>query len=131
VGAWDAGPFDNDDAADFAIELDDADPAERLMLLREAIQEALDPTDESDERLTQNRAVAAAAVIAASQAGAAPISSSDAPKFLTVGEALTVPSDLVGLTVLALDRMADSESETAQQFAEAGTLDSLRDTLAP
>ena len=38
VGAWDSGPFDNDDAADFAGQLDEADPNQRIVLIREALQ---------------------------------------------------------------------------------------------
>jgi len=125
VGAWDAGPFDNDDAADFASELDGADPNERVVLIREALQDALDPTEvDDDEDIVQARAVAAAAVLAAARTGI-PIDSSYAPRE-GVSEAT---DDLVELAVLALDAVADSDSELAELLGEAGTIDTLRSAL--
>jgi Domain of unknown function (DUF4259) len=129
VGAWDSGPFDNDDAADFAAELDDADPNQRLLLLREALQAAIDPTDDDDEEAAQPRAVAAAAIVAASRVDAAAIESGYAPKFLAAGDPLEVTDDLLELAVLALDRIAETETEWAELFGEGGTLDTLRDAL--
>jgi Domain of unknown function (DUF4259) len=129
VGAWDSGPFDNDDAADFAAELDDADPNERLVLIREALQSAIDPADEDEEEAAQPRAVAAAAVLAAGRIDPVPLDSSYAPKFLATGEPMDVPDDLLELAVLALDRIAESDTEWAELFGEGGTLDTLRDAL--
>ena len=128
VGAWDAGPFDNDDAADFATELDDADPNQRIVLLREALQAGLDDTDEESLDEAFPRAVAAAAVVAASRVDAI-ADSGYAPKFLAADEEFTVPDDLVELAVAALDRLADTDNEHAEFFGEAGTLDSLRTAL--
>jgi len=122
VGAWDSGPFDNDDAADFAGELDDADPNGRIVLIREALQAGVD----SDDEEAFPRAVAAAAVLAAARADV-PVDSSYAPKFDMDG--LQVTDDLVELAVLALDNLADSDSEYAELFGEAGTLDTLRSAL--
>jgi hypothetical protein len=128
VGAWDAGPFDNDDAADFAAELDDADPNQRIILLRDALQDALDSED--DETLDEAfpRAVAAAAVLAATRVDTVG-DSSYAPKFLAADEQFTVPDDLVELAVVTLDQLADTDCEYAELFAEAGTLESLRSAL--
>jgi hypothetical protein len=129
VGAWDSGPFDNDDAADFASELDDADPNQRLILIREALQGAIDPADEDEEEAAQPRAVAAAAVLAASRIDAVPLDSAYAPKFLATGDPMEVPEDLLELAVLALDRIAETDTEWAELFGEGGTLDALRDAL--
>src|SRR5687768_3899739 len=82
VGAWDSGPFDNDDAADFAAELDDADPNQRILLLRAALQAAVDSDGEDAEDETFPRAVAAAAVIAATRVDTGS-DSAYAPKFLS------------------------------------------------
>jgi hypothetical protein len=128
VGAWDSGPFDNDDAADFAAELDDADPNQRILLLREALQAAIDSDDEDAEDETFPRAVAAAAVIAATRVDTGS-DSAYAPKFLSSDDPIDVPEDLVELAVLALDRLADSESEYAELFGEAGTIETLRAAL--
>jgi hypothetical protein len=125
VGAWDSGPFDNDDAADFAGELDNADPAQRIVLIRQALQAGVD----SDDEESFPRAVAAAAVVAAARAPI-PVDSSYAPKFLADDDgALDAPEDLVELAVLALDNLADSDSEYAEMFGEAGTLETLRSAL--
>lgn len=37
MGTWDSGPFDNDTAADWCGDLDDADVAQRPALVREAL----------------------------------------------------------------------------------------------
>jgi hypothetical protein len=130
MGAWDAGPFDNDDAADFAQELDDADPNERIVLLRDALRAAIDSEDEEDLDTAEPRAVAAAAVLVADRIDPGAVADSAyAPKFLGTGEALDVPDDLIELAVLALDRVAESDSEWSELFREAETLDVLRDAL--
>jgi hypothetical protein len=128
VGAWDAGPFDNDDAAEFATELDEADPNQRLLLIRDALQAALDAED--DEALDEAfpRAVAAAAVLAATRVDTV-ADSGYAPKFLASDDQLDAPEDLFELAMVAIDQLADSDSEYAELFAEAGTLESLRTAL--
>ena len=125
VGAWDSGPFDNDDAADFAGQLDEAEPNQRIAMIREALQAGAD----SDDEEAFPRAVAAAAVLAAARADI-PVDSSYAPKFLADEDnILRPPEDLVELAVLTLDNLADSDSEYAELFGEAGTLETLRNAL--
>jgi hypothetical protein len=121
VGAWDSGPFDNDDAADFAGQLDEADQNQRIEMIRDALRAGADGDDEAFPR-----AVAAAAVLAATRADI-PVDWSYAPKFDVGG--LDVADDLVELAVLALDAVADSDSEYAELFGEAGTLETLRSAL--
>ena len=127
VGAWDAGPFDNDDAADFAAELDDADPNQRILLLRDAMQAAADIDDVIDEDIYL-RALAAAAGVAASRVDTVG-DSGYAPKFLAGDDDFPVPDDLIELAVLVLDRLAEGNDEYAEFFDEAGTLESLRSAL--
>ena len=125
MGAWDSGPFDNDDAADFAGQLDEADPDQRIAMIREALQAGA----VSDDEEAFPRAVAAAAVVAATRADI-PVDSSYAPKFLAEDDTgLQAPDDLVELAVVALDNLADSDSEYAELFGEAGTLETLRSAL--
>jgi len=129
VGAWDGGPFDNDEAADFAQELDDADPNQRVLLLRAALQAVLDDTaDLVEDELAAPRAVAAAAVIAGTRVPTSD-DSGYGPKFLATDEPLPVPEDFVELALLALDAVADSDTDWAQLYAESGTLEALRDAL--
>jgi hypothetical protein len=127
VGAWDSGPFDNDDAADFATELDDADPNQRILMLRDALQAAADTDDTIDEDVYL-RALAAAAVAAASRVDAVG-DSGYAPKFLATDETFAVPEDVIELALLALDRLAEGNDEYAEFYGEAGTLESLRSAL--
>jgi hypothetical protein len=128
VGAWDAGPFDNDDAAEFAAELDEADPNQRMLLIRDALQAALDAED--DEALDEAfpRAVAAAAVLAATRVDTV-ADSGYAPKFLATDDQLDAPEDLFELAMVALDQLATAPGEYAELFGEAGTLESLRTAL--
>jgi len=127
VGAWDAGPFDNDDAADFAAELDDADPNQRILLLRDALQAAADIDDVIDEDIYL-RALAATAVVAASRVDTVG-DSGYAPKFLASDDDFAVADDLIELAVLVIDRLAEGNDEYAEFFGEAGTLESLRSAL--
>jgi hypothetical protein len=129
VGAWDSGPFDNDDAADFASQLDDAEPEGRIALIRDVLQAAVDADDEDAEEVAFPRAVAAAAVLAASRVDAVPTDSAYAPKFLLADEPFEVPEELLELAVLAVDAVADSDSEYAELFGEAGTVETLRAAL--
>lgn len=62
MGTWDVGPFDNDDAADFAVELDDAPPQARIEMIGAILERVAGPADH-DSRLSDiPRAVAAAAL---------------------------------------------------------------------
>ena len=71
MGTWGTGPFDNDTAADFAGDLDDAPPGERERLsgqvLLSCTVSAAGYLDEAQE------AVAAAALIAAQCPGGRPV----------------------------------------------------------
>src|SRR5215216_163692 len=104
---WDAGPFENDVAAEFAGDLDDNDPTEREIMLREALQAAVDAEDEVplDAAL---RALAAAAVVAAGRPGGPPIESDFGPEFLRDSRESPpeLPDDVVALARDALDRVA-------------------------
>src|SRR5690348_10727115 len=82
---WGTGPFENEVAESFATELDSADPDEREMLLRQALQAAVDVDDGVDVE-TAARAVAAAAVVSASLPGAPRIESDYAPEFLALDD---------------------------------------------
>ncbi|MDQ1656974.1 MAG: hypothetical protein QOD41_2057 [Cryptosporangiaceae bacterium] len=134
MGAWGDGPFDNDDAADWAAELDAAAPAERLDVIRAALAAAAsaDYLDADDGQ----RAVAAAAVVAAQRPGGPPLDTSYAPRILADGIVLDVPDELRDLAAAALDRAAGEDSELAELWddgpdAFATRLASLRKALTP
>jgi hypothetical protein len=135
MGAWGTGPFDNDDAADFSAELDEADPTERANLIRSALEAAIDPEDQLEAE-TADRAVAAAALVAASRPGGTPIEVSYGPEFLALDEPLSLPDDLVALARQALDRVRATDSQWRELWEDSSEAEvalagirSLRDSL--
>ncbi|HLL67238.1 MAG TPA: DUF4259 domain-containing protein [Micromonosporaceae bacterium] len=118
MGAWGTGPFDNDDAADFSAELDEADPTDRANLIRSALQAAVDTDDYLDVD-TGGRAVAAAALVAASRPGGTPIEVSYGPEFLALDQPLDLPDDLVELARQALDRVRAEDSEWRELWEDS------------
>ncbi|MGW6021146.1 DUF4259 domain-containing protein [Streptomyces sp. NPDC055099] len=71
MGTWDVGPFDNDTAADFCGERDDAPAEDRLGLVRAALDDAAAEDGELDADVAET-AVAAAALVAAQCPGGEP-----------------------------------------------------------
>jgi Domain of unknown function (DUF4259) len=130
MGAWDIGPFDNDGAADWAGELDDAEPEQRPALVRAALAEAADEVDYLRVEVAEV-AVAAAAVLAATRPGGPVFESGFAPKLLFVDEPLDLSDDLVPLALRALDRVVADESEWRELWEESGELDGALNALAP
>lgn len=112
MGAWAAGPFDNDDAADWANTLDDAEPHERPAVVAAALSAAADEAgylDMSDAEA----AFAAAAVVAAARAGVT-LESAYAPQ-----HSVDADDELVALALRALDRIAADESEWRELWEDA------------
>lgn len=95
MDTWDTGPFDKDTAADFAHALDDAEPEAREALIRGVLSRTIDATGYLTEA---EKAVAAAALIAARCPGGEPVAMSYGPKQLcpcslpTYGPSPTKPS---------------------------------------
>jgi hypothetical protein len=133
MGSWDAGPFENDMAADFAFTLDEAPLRHRVEIVRNALIGTIDTRGYLDSQ-EGSEAVAAAALIAARCPGAEPVNSSYGPK-----EALPVfPGELKALAVAALDRVLGEASELADLWDESGdgqrwrrSIVSLRQVLDP
>lgn len=119
MGTWDVGPFDNDTAADWCGELDDADPAQRVGLIRRAMTAVLDTGDEYLDGDVAVEAIAAAAIVAAQLPGAAAITSPYAPDFVVAGGRFAVPDDIVPLALRALDRIVGEDSEWRQLWEES------------
>lgn len=135
MNVWGTGPFDNDVAEQFATELDDADPDQRMVMLRRALQEAVD-SDEPLDADTAFRAFATAAVVAAGCPGAPRIESDYAPEFLTLDEPPKIPPDLPALARDALDRIEEPESGWYELWQKSDnpreaveTLEVVRDSL--
>ncbi|MFG2823489.1 DUF4259 domain-containing protein [Kitasatospora sp. NPDC048365] len=132
MGTWDIGPFDNDTAADFAGDLDDAPIGEREALVRRILKRAADSADHLDQS-DGERAVAAAALIAA-QHGGEPTCPFHGPS-----EPLpTFSADLTLLAVDALDQVVAEHSDLVEGWFEFATyqrwrqgIRTLRGLLAP
>ncbi|MFD0353989.1 DUF4259 domain-containing protein [Streptomyces sp. NPDC127110] len=124
MGTWDVGPFDNDTAADFCGDLDEAAEAERPGLVRDALVRVLDAEDPLDQRLAVE-AVAAAALVAAQCPGGPPVTSPYGPD-LAVPE---LPADLRDLAVRALHRVGSEPSELRELWADTDEYPSWRRSL--
>jgi hypothetical protein len=107
VGTWDVGPFDNDDAADFAGDLDEVDVQEREILVRSALEQAAKTSDELDA-VDAIRAVAAAALVAAQCPGGAAVCANYGPATQMPG----FPSSFTLLAVDAVDQVLAERSES-------------------
>ncbi|WP_404950859.1 DUF4259 domain-containing protein [Streptomyces sp. ARC12] len=133
MGTWDLGPFDNDTAADFADELDEAAPEEREAMIRGVLKRAAGPADFLGI-YDGERAVGAAALVAAQHPDCDPACSNYGPS-----EPLPeLPADLRMLAVDALDQVVSNRSELAELWAEAANwpkwrqdITRLRDVLDP
>jgi hypothetical protein len=114
MGTWDIGPFDNDTAADFGGDLDEATLEEREALIRGALKRAAHPADFLDAS-DGERAVAAAALVAAQFPEGELTCSNYGPS-----EPLPeLPADLRTLAVDALDQVASERSELAERWDDA------------
>ncbi|MEV0903074.1 DUF4259 domain-containing protein [Actinoplanes sp. NPDC049802] len=134
MGAWDFGPFDNDDAADWSGDLHETLPAKRAAFIRETLEEVLHE-NEYLEIDAGCQAIAAAAVIASALPGGTPLAAPYAPDFLTEGGELDLPDDLPALALRALDRVAGDDSEWAEVWEDGlpkalAALQPIREVLA-
>jgi len=116
AGAWDMGPFDNDDALDWVWELSESDD---LTVVNQALQNVID-TSGYLEAPTASMAVAAAEVVAALK---------DRPKAQLPAEVVEwvkmhgseVDATLVAAARQAIARIRDEDSsELAQLWSESG-----------
>ncbi|GGX69858.1 DUF4259 domain-containing protein [Streptomyces fructofermentans] len=133
MGTWDIGPFDNDTAADFGGDLDDATSEERASMVRGALERAARPADHLDTP-DGERAVAAVALVVAQHSDGEPACSNHGPS----KPLPELPAALRTLAVDALDRVVSDASELAELWAEAANgsrwrrdIARLRDVLDP
>jgi hypothetical protein len=119
MGTWDVGPFDNDTAADWCGDLDDAAPGQRPTIVRRALTTVLDNGDDYLDSDVAVEAIAAAALIASQLPGGTEITSSYAPDFLFEGGRLELADDVPALAVRAMDRIAGDDSEWRELWEES------------
>lgn len=120
MGTWDDGPFDNDTAADWCDDLQDADPSARPAIVRAVLTTAaINAGHLAYQHAVE--AIAAAAIVASQMPGGESILSPYAPDFLLAGEALDLDDDLPQLAVEALDQVLGGDgSEWRLDWGEAG-----------
>jgi hypothetical protein len=129
MGAWGEGPFDNDDAGDWAYEFDGVDEATGVQL----VADALDLGEAGDHLGAPEgtTAVAAAAVVSwLHDPGAIPDSPYGEAAAAWVRTARPTPNaSLTAAALAALDRVRSSSSELAELWAESGD-SAWRESLA-
>ncbi|MGC5400048.1 DUF4259 domain-containing protein [Streptomyces sp. DT20] len=133
MGTWGIGPFDNDTAADFGGDLDEAAAEEREAMVRSVLKRAAGPADFLGI-YDGERAVAAAALVVAQHPDGDHACSNYGPS-----EPLSeLPADLRLLALDALDQVVSNGSELAELWAEAANwskwrqdITRLRDVLDP
>ncbi|MFD7642784.1 DUF4259 domain-containing protein [Kitasatospora sp. NPDC059795] len=114
MGAWDIGPFDNDTAADFAGDLDEAAPEQREALIRAVLGGAVGEFEDLDAD-DGSQIVAAAALVAAQCPGGAPVTTA-------YGPAQPLPHfgpDLRRLALDALTAVLSDDSELAELWDDS------------
>jgi hypothetical protein len=114
MGVWGTGPFDNDDAADFAVLLDHLEPVYRVGAIHDALTYAMRQSDYL-ERDAGGAAVAAAALVAAQYGDEVPIDCIHGPK-QTIPE---LPDDLRPIAARALDRVLAECSELNELWMDS------------
>lgn len=113
MGTWDVGPFDNDTAADFCGDLDEAAAGEREGIVRGALTRVIDTVDYL-EAPESDVAVAAAALVAAQCPGGEPADPVYGPE-----EPLPDLTSLRDLARQALDRVMTAPSELMELWGES------------
>ncbi len=129
MGTWDTGPFDNDTAADWCDQLEEAEPAQRAQLVEAALTAVLHETGYLDSDLAAE-AIAATAIVASQRPGGPPLESGYAPDFLMDGGTLPLPEHLAGSALRALYRIQSADSQWRQLWEQSDNLDEAVAALA-
>ena len=119
MGAWGTGPFDNDDALDLFLEIEDADPEAAAERLRAALLVAAADDDSYLEAPAANEAVAAAAVVAFSYSHTDPTGNPRVAQWL-MERTPALGRDDGELAAKALDRVCGEHSEWVELWSAAG-----------
>ncbi len=122
MSAWGAGPFDNDDASDLMMELEDVPSWESVRYVFNEVLAAEDYIELPDGA----RAYAAAALLTVAL-GKSDISAQD---YLMILEAMgPPPEDLAELAIPALKRIRTGDSEIRELYLDSGNYTAWLDLL--
>lgn len=128
MGTWDVGSFDNDDAADWAYQLEDCGD---LSVIENAIAGVLDPGDDYVEAPVATEAIAAIEVLARLQGQWGERSAYTETVDAWVERVrLPVPAALAKQAVQALDRIIGEQSELRELWAESEEFDAWMASVA-
>lgn len=116
MGAWGAGPFENDDAVDWVWELEDDTDGALLIAAFDAVVQL--PSGEQPEAPESSNALAAAEVVASARGHRSGELPTEAEEWIG-RHAEDVDDDLVALASAAVDRVL-SDSELADLWDDAG-----------
>lgn len=131
MGTWGSGPFENDAAADWAADLDDADDLTLALDALERVRssEYVDADDAST-------AIAAAEVVAAAAGRPRADLPEDVRRWIATSD-ITLDPEHSEEAAAAVERIRGEDSELAELWAEAGdedwrrSLDDLSERLGP
>ncbi|MFN0098801.1 MAG: DUF4259 domain-containing protein [Gemmatimonadaceae bacterium] len=128
MGTWDVGSFDNDDAADWAFELEECGD---LSVIEDAIASALDAGEDYLEAPTATVAIAAVETLARLQGFWGERSAyTEAVDAWVERVKLPVPPALAAQAVQALDRILGEQSELRELWEESEEFDAWKATVA-
>jgi hypothetical protein len=123
------GPFENDDALDFLDELEEAEPADRPSKVLRALRRVVG-TDDYIDAPVMAEAVAAAAVVAASEDPEAVVGERYLPVWLD-SDPLEVDDELEDLAAQALHRaLRPDENEWWELWEEADATDDVTEVVS-
>jgi hypothetical protein len=123
MGAWSSGPFDNDDAADFLMELENAPSWDTVR----AIFDAVLAHDDYVELPDGARAYAAAALVTVAT-GKSDISAQDI--YMTLDAMGPPPEGIVAVAKRALRQITRGDSEIRELYLDSGSYTEWLETVA-
>ncbi|ESQ76048.1 DUF4259 domain-containing protein [Asticcacaulis sp. AC402] len=123
MGAWSSGPFDNDDAVDFLMALENVPSWETVRAIFDAVLSHGDYVELPDGA----RAYAAAALVTVAT-GNSDISAQDI--YMTLDAMGPPPEGLVTVAKRALRQITRGDSEIRELFLDSGSYNNWLDTVA-
>lgn len=122
MGAWNIGPFDNDDAADFLMDLE-ADPS--WQTVRDVFTAVLAGDDYL--QLPEGAKACAAAALLTVATGRSEISAQDI--HMVLADMGPPPADLGALARAAVKRLSTGASEIRELYLDTGSYGAWRETV--
>lgn len=125
-GAWDVGPFDNDDALDFVYELADS---KSYRMVWSAFGPCMRAKDSYLDSWDGSRAVAAAALVAANLSGDTSAVPEEIRDWISA-KSWAADVKLVGTAEVCMKTVTNAEtSELAELWADSGLFDDWKATI--